>query len=172
MKHLLSSLWLTVLVAQFVVFMPEGLTWGVETVSAQREDTMNKKIIRSEAEWRRILTPEQYKVLREGGTECAFTGKYFNYHGNGTYVCAGCGQELFRSDNKFESGTGWPSFDQALPGAVKEIEDNTQGMRRTEAVCARCGSHLGHVFSDGPTKTGLRYCLNSVCLDLEEEKKM
>ena len=121
-------------------------------------------------QWKKKLTPEQYAVLREKGTEAPFTGKYLNEKRDGMYKCAACGATLFSSETKFDSGTGWPSFDEALPGAVKYIEDDSHGMRRTEVVCANCGSHLGHVFDDGPTKTGKRYCLNSVCLDLEEGK--
>jgi peptide-methionine (R)-S-oxide reductase len=132
-----------------------------------KKDTPTPK---SENEWKKNLTPEQYRILRERGTEPPFTGKYVDEEKDGTYHCAACGNSLFSSDAKFDSQTGWPSFDQAMPGAVKEIEDNTMGMKRTEVVCARCGSHLGHVFNDGPTKTHMRYCLNSVCLDLEEKK--
>lgn len=113
-------------------------------------------------------TPELFKVAREKGTEAPFSGALLNEQGSGTYSCAVCGQELFKSDSKFDSGTGWPSFDQALPGAIKEIEDEGLGMSRTETVCSKCGAHLGHVFSDGPTETGKRYCMNSVCLELEK----
>ncbi len=119
-------------------------------------------------ELKKKLTPEQYRVLVEKGTEIPFTGKYLKEERDGTYSCVACENSLFSSNAKFDSGTGWPSFDEAIPGAIKEIEDNTLGMRRTEIVCAKCDSHLGHVFNDGPTKTGKRYCLNSVCLDLEE----
>ena len=117
------------------------------------------------------LNPELYKVAREKGTEAPFSGKYVNETKNGMYVCAVCAQELFSSNTKFESGTGWPSFDEAIPGSVEEIEDNSLGMSRTEIICSKCKSHLGHMFLDGPTKTGKRYCLNSVCLDLEEKNK-
>lgn len=120
-----------------------------------------------EEEWKERLTPEEYAVLRERGTEAPGTGKYLYEKGSGTYNCAACGNPLFSSESKFDSGTGWPSFDEALPNAVKYIEDTSHGMNRTEIVCTRCGSHLGHVFNDGPTKSGKRYCLNSVCLDLE-----
>ena len=123
----------------------------------------------SEEDWKGMLTPEQYKILREKGTETAFTGEYLHEKADGTYACAACGNALFNSDAKFDSGTGWPSFDQALPGAIETHRDASQGMERTEITCARCGSHLGHVFDDGPTKTGKRYCINSVCLDLEEK---
>jgi peptide-methionine (R)-S-oxide reductase len=119
--------------------------------------------------WRSKLTPEQYRILREKGTERPFTGKYLNSDADGKFACAACGNKLFDSDTKFDSGTGWPSFDQALPGAIAYHRDATHGMVRTEATCAKCGSHLGHVFDDGPTGTGKRYCINSVCLKLEEE---
>ena len=115
------------------------------------------------------LTAEEYYVLREKGTELPGTGKYLHEKRRGLYKCKVCGNALFPSDAKFDSGTGWPSFDQALPGAVKEIEDASHGLVRTEVVCAKCGSHLGHVFDDGPTDTGKRYCLNSVCLYLKRD---
>lgn len=116
------------------------------------------------------LNPELYKVARGKGTEAPFSGKYVHETKNGMYSCAVCEQELFSSDTKFDSSTGWPSFDEALPGAVELHQDDSMGMTRTEVVCSKCKSHLGHVFDDGPTKTGKRYCLNSVCLDLEENK--
>lgn len=122
----------------------------------------------NEDEIKAKLTPEEYAVLRQKGTEAPFSGKLLHDDRNGMYTCKVCGQNLFSSDAKFDSGTGWPSFDQALPDAVKNIEDNSHGMHRTEVVCSKCGSHLGHLFNDGPTETGMRYCLNSVCLDLEE----
>lgn len=124
----------------------------------------------SEAEWKEKLTPEQYSVLREKGTEAPFTGKLLKENRSGRYQCVACGQELFNSDTKFDSGTGWPSFDEAIPGAVTFEHDKKYGMERTEVLCSQCGSHLGHVFDDGPTETGKRYCLNSVCLGFEEEK--
>jgi peptide-methionine (R)-S-oxide reductase len=126
---------------------------------------------RTDEEWRTLLSKEQYQVLRQKGTERAFTGKYWENHEDGTYLCAGCGEELFRSDDKFDSGSGWPSFTApAAPGHVAEELDTTHGMTRTEVVCARCGGHLGHVFTDGPGPKGLRYCINSASLDFTPKK--
>ncbi len=124
---------------------------------------------KDEEEWKQKLTPEEYSVLRGKGTEQPFSGAYVNEKSEGKYKCKGCGNILFASNAKFDSGTGWPSFDEALPGAVKYEHDSAFGMDRTEVLCAQCGSHLGHVFNDGPTSTGKRYCMNSVCLDLEKE---
>ncbi len=115
------------------------------------------------------LTAEEYHVLREKGTEAPGSGKYLHEKAQGTYMCKVCKNPLFASDAKFDSGTGWPSFDQALPGAVKYEHDNKYGMERTEVLCAKCESHLGHVFDDGPETTGKRFCMNSVCLDLERK---
>ncbi len=121
----------------------------------------------NENELKSKLTPEEYKVLREKATEAPFSGKLLHEKRSGMYKCKVCGSDLFKSDAKFDSGTGWPSFDEAIPGAVKQIIDDSYGIQRVEIVCSKCNSHLGHVFDDGPTKTGKRYCLNSVCLDLE-----
>lgn len=123
----------------------------------------------NEEELKKKLTKEQYHILREKGTEVPFTGKYVHESKDGTYNCMVCNNPLFSSDAKFDSGTGWPSFDDALPNAIKYVRDDSLGGERTEIICAKCDSHLGHVFDDGPTKTGKRYCVNSVCLDLEAE---
>jgi peptide-methionine (R)-S-oxide reductase len=133
---------------------------------------MAEKITKSDQEWQKQLTPEQYHVARQAGTEPAFTGKYWNSKEDGTYTCVCCGQPLFSSETKFNSGTGWPSFFQPLDEqAVATHSDRSYGMVRNEVHCSRCDAHLGHVFEDGPDPTGLRYCMNSASLDLKTEKK-
>ena len=131
---------------------------------------MTDKVKKSEQEWQGSLSAEKYRVMRQHGTEHPFSGKYADCKTEGTYMCAGCGEALFTSATKFDSGTGWPSYYQAINNdAVEETIDNTHGMTRTEVHCKKCGSHLGHVFPDGPQPTGLRYCINSVSLDLKEK---
>jgi peptide-methionine (R)-S-oxide reductase len=140
---------------------------GTIAVSAQ---TKKYAVTKTDAEWRKQLTAEQYRVTRLKGTERAFSGIYNDNHKTGIYKCICCGQELFSSQAKFESGTGWPSFWQAIKkGNVEELEDNSHGMSRTEVNCSKCGAHLGHVFDDGPKPTGLRYCMNSASLLFEKK---
>jgi peptide-methionine (R)-S-oxide reductase len=137
----------------------------------QTETTMKFKVDKSNEEWKKELTPEQYYILREKGTERAHTGEYNMFFEDGTYRCSACNAELFTSDSKFDAHCGWPSFDRAISdSAIVEKADYSHGMVRTEIMCGTCGGHLGHVFNDGPTDTGLRYCVNSISIDFEEEE--
>ena len=139
-----------------------GYSWGI---------CVAEKVKRTENEWKEALTKDQFIVLRQKGTEAPFTGKYYDNKENGIYFCAACGQELFSSDSKFDSGTGWPSFTE--PNQQENVvlkEDNSHGMKRTEVLCSRCGGHLGHVFDDGPAPTGERFCMNSISLDFKKKE--
>jgi len=141
-----------------------------DTNMASQTDNSEYKVKKSDEEWKEILTPVEFQILREKGTEYAFTGEYFKHKEKGTYVCAGCGNELFTSESKYDSGCGWPSFYEPLGNEkVGEAEDRSHGMVRTEIVCNNCGGHLGHVFPDGPKPTGLRYCVNSASLDFKKK---
>ena len=153
----------------FVLFTVSGCAQS-SSHSEKAASDMIDKVEKSEEEWKKILTPEQYYVLRQQGTEPAYSGEYHDHKAKGIYVCAACGNELFSSSAKFRSGTGWPSFYEPVSDSnVGTEEDRTYGMVRTEVHCAKCGGHLGHIFNDGPRPTGLRYCINSVSLDFVED---
>jgi peptide-methionine (R)-S-oxide reductase len=140
-----------------------------QNLTTQPEDTMEYEVVKSEKEWKEILTSSEYRILRKRGTELPYVNEYNNNKKEGIYYCGACGQPLYSSEHKYDSGTGWPSFWKPIkPSVVGEKEDNSLFMTRTETVCSRCGSHLGHVFDDGPEPTGLRYCMNSLALDFVE----
>lgn len=140
--------------------------------SSEEKKTLTKPYSQYTSEdWKEVLTDEEYYILREKGTERAFTGEYDGHFEEGTYVCAGCGNKIFESETKYRSGCGWPAFYNAIPESVQEHEDNSFGMRRIEITCSKCDGHLGHVFNDGPQPTGLRYCINSVSMDFNPSDK-
>ena len=151
----------------FLFLLCLNLFLGYFSACGQTQSKLNK--MKTDKDWKKILCPEVYHILREKGTERAFTGKYDKHFEKGVYVCAGCATELFDSSSKFYSHCGWPSFDSALSEKVSELKDTSHGMIRVEIVCSNCGGHLGHVFPDGPTQTGLRYCVNSLSLDFKED---
>ena len=147
------------------------ISLNLSAQKSMKKDTPKYAISKTEQEWKAILSPLQYSVLRDKATERPFTGKYDNFYKKGTYACAACGTQLFKSDTKFDAHCGWPSFDEAIPGTVIYKKDTAFGMIRTEILCAKCGGHLGHVFDDGPTDTGKRFCVNSASLNFNPKNK-
>ncbi len=155
-----------------IAFSLTACNGNSQTTAPKPKSTMNDKdkVVKTDEEWKKTLSPEQYNVLREKGTEMPYSGKYYLSKEKGVYLCAACGAELFRSEQKFDAGCGWPSFSDVVDSSkVVYTKDNSMGMTRTEITCARCGGHLGHVFDDGPAPTGLRYCINSVSIELKKK---
>jgi peptide-methionine (R)-S-oxide reductase len=166
-----NTLKLLIMTAAVLFYACTGNGQSPASKKSQAPADTIKKVNLTEAQWKAKLTPQQYSVLREKDTDRPFTGKYYLHNEKGVYSCAGCGQELFTSDMKFNSDCGWPSFDKEMAGGkIKQIKDTSFGMTRIEIVCAKCDSHLGHLFDDGPTLTGLRYCINSTSIDFKKKE--
>lgn len=161
----------SILVIAISLMACNGNSQNKETPKQTNKMNNSDKVVKTDEEWKKVLSPQQYEVLREKGTERPYTGKYYLSTEKGVYVCAACGAELFKSDTKFDAGCGWPSFSDVVDSSkVVYTKDNSLGMTRTEITCARCGGHLGHVFDDGPAPTHLRYCINSVSIDFHPKK--
>lgn len=171
MKHIriLALLFILAIVLVAITYFSDAQSNNKDNNNKEKKGTQMFEINKTESEWEKELSPEEYRILREKGTERAFSGKYNLYFEDGFYSCAGCGNKLFDSKTKFNSHCGWPSFYDADSSKIKTIEDNSLGMQRTEVVCAKCGGHLGHVFEDGPKPTGLRYCINSVSISFKKD---
>jgi peptide-methionine (R)-S-oxide reductase len=157
------------LIAVFSLLSCNGIGQTKQKTNSQHTNPMSDKVEKTNEEWKKVLSPEQFNILREKGTEMPYSGKYYLHSEKGIYVCAACGNELFKSDTKFNAGCGWPSFSDVIDSSkVVYTQDKTLGMHRTEITCAKCGGHLGHVFNDGPAPTGLRYCINSVSIGFKK----